>query len=215
MRNKMRKVLLISAIAIVTVVLLWLFVITPFLAPRIRTPFIYHNTESYISGEYKNYSGGQIAYELFPNPQEIGTYEELEFIYANNFWKSSPFSRWGNSFLLNIHYSESEYEKSTALFSSNYALKSYDEKDVYVSRDGFVFSKKLSSDQDETIHNFYIIFYDETKMISFVFIENDTLKSRRAFVDLNVFVEGSISGKFDTADEEIAYEEYMKNKYYY
>ena len=209
MRNLIKKIVKISLIILIAIIVLCALALKYIFAGRIPSPFGVRSADAYLCGEYKKYSGGEAAEEYFPEPEDIGEYEKIGFIFVNNWWKSRIFYKWGNTFMLDVVYTEDNYNVNTAKTIEKYGLKEYDEGYVFSSNDeALTFYKEIQRDKDgNRFDGFYIMFYDDLNMIRYVFSENNSSSGIKEFIDLHIKIRGFVpNDEFESA---------QKEKYYY
>ena len=180
MPKAVKKVIKISLIVLIVLfpVYIIMWAITPFFMPKLTTKT---DNDAYLTGKYKQYSGGGRAGEYFPDPEELGDYENLEFTFVDNFWRRVYFRRIGNRFTLEVKYDNENYEAATSAMTEK-----YQDDDVFLLYDGccsrddveLAFRKTLpSSNRRCGTDDFYVIFCDGSKKISFIYYVDDTVVS--------------------------------------
>ena len=204
--NKIIKICLIVVIVLIILISLWFFVIRGFLNYFVPTPFRVTDPGAYLNGDYKEYSGGNQASEYFPEAEELGSYEKIEFLFANNWWKSDPFVRAGNSFMLDVIYSQEEYDAMTLKVIEKYGLKDKEsgtnDYEFIVTDEEYLICTSLISKMGKAIefqfnyrievtssnyeiNQFKIMFFDDIRTIRYIFIEKNTGDStKREQMDL-------------------------------
>ena len=72
--------------------------------------------ETYTNNQLIQYDGGAVAMEFLPENGELQNAENIYFHYQDNRTKSTVFHRYHSFFLLDVRYSEEEYNTFTQQF---------------------------------------------------------------------------------------------------
>lgn len=132
-RNSVCRVLLIlfASVRRLLLILLILALAAAFCIHQIH-PYYFplgittHNAGLYEDGSYSTLAGGQAAAKFFPEKDELGEYSSIDFYFVNNVLRFTLFGRIGNTFRLDVRYSEeAAYDEAVRQLFRNYHCGDY------------------------------------------------------------------------------------------
>ncbi|MBO4798631.1 MAG: hypothetical protein J5494_07695 [Candidatus Methanomethylophilaceae archaeon] len=133
-----------------------------------------HNAGLYEDGSYSTLAGGQAAAKFFPEKDELGEYSSIDFYFVNNVLRFTLFGRIGNTFRLDVRYSEeAAYDEAVRQLFRNYHCGDYyrAHKLNLMWWDAYYVVEFVPGSIDDRNY-FYLCLNEKERIVRFLFMED-------------------------------------------